>query len=466
LKEKKMKKPLSNALKRFYGIGDFGFTLMANVELYYLAYFLTNVAKFDLATTALIMTTTSMIDVILSPFYGGIIDGMKPMKWGRYRSWLLVMPPIVTLFYTLEFTTIGTGMVPVVIIIGAYLVAHIFWNFSYVANVALIPTISSTPEDRAQLSATRGAYNNAGKLAFSAVGLATVLYIGTAVGNPVLGFTLVALAMALVYWVTYFIHFKMTDGYEETHQQVSQNTKKKEKTSIMQMAKSLVQNPHLLVLLLADLTRWIVNFVMAGSAAYFFTYVTNNVAMFSVYLLVANGMALIGSYLSKYAASKFTTRTAGIFGFYALGVFLLISQFFVNDIMIVLVFLSCAQFFLGFIYALISAMYSDAVIYSEWKTGSKASGWIMGLMNLPLKIANLIKGAIIPAVLAAVGFVAKMDPATATPELKTGIVQLFVIIPGIGILVGAVLLTVGYRLTRDKVTSYQKEIDERQVIAE
>jgi GPH family glycoside/pentoside/hexuronide:cation symporter len=466
LKEKKMKKPLSNALKRFYGIGDFGFTLMANVELYYLAYFLTNVAKFDLATTALIMTTTSMIDVILSPFYGGIIDGMKPMKWGRYRSWLLVMPPIVTLFYTLEFTTIGTGVVPVVIIIGAYLVAHIFWNFSYVANVALIPTISSTPEDRAQLSATRGAYNNAGKLAFSAVGLATVLYIGTAIGNPVLGFTLVALAMALVYWVTYFLHFKMTDGYEETHQEASQNKKKKEKTSIMQMAKSLVQNPHLLVLLLADLTRWIVNFVMAGSAAYFFTYVTNNVAMFSVYLLVANGMALIGSYLSKYAASKFTTRTAGIFGFYALGVFLLISQFFVNDIMIVLVFLSCAQFFLGFIYALISAMYSDAVIYSEWKTGSKASGWIMGLMNLPLKIANLIKGAIIPAVLAAVGFVAKMDPATATPELKTGIVQLFVIIPGIGILVGAVLLTVGYRLTRAKITNYQKEIDERQAIVE
>jgi GPH family glycoside/pentoside/hexuronide:cation symporter len=133
---------------------------------------------------------------------------------------------------------------------------------------------------------------------------------------------------------------------------------------------------------------------------------------------------------------------------------------------VVLILLSCAQFFLGFIYALISAMYSDTVIYSEWKTGSKASGWIMGLMNLPLKIGNLIKGAIIPAVLAAVGFVAKMDPATATPELKAGIVQLFVIIPGIGILVGAVLLTVGYRLTRDKITNYQKEIDERQAIVE
>ncbi|KAF5059688.1 MAG: hypothetical protein BI182_15805 [Acetobacterium sp. MES1] len=461
-----MKKPLSNALKRFYGIGDFGFTLMANVELYYMAYFLTNVAKFDLATTALIMTSTSMIDVILSPFYGGIIDGMKPMKWGRYRSWLLVIPPIVTLFYTLEFTVIGAGMVPVAIIIGSYLIGHIAWNFSYVANVALIPTISSTPEDRAQLSATRGAYNNAGKIAFSLVGLSTVLYIGTAINNPVLGFTLVALAMCLIYWATYFAHFKMTDGYEEINENTGTEKKKKEKTSIKDMAKSLVQNPHLLVLLLADLSRWIVNFVMAGTAVYFFTYVSNNVPMFTTYLLVANGMALVGAYLSKNAAAKFSTRTAGIVGFYALGGFLLISQFFATNLVVVLILLSCAQFFLGFIYALISAMYSDTVIYSEWKTGSKASGWIMGLMNLPLKIGNLIKGAIIPAVLAAVGFVAKMDPATATPELKAGIVQLFVIIPGIGILVGAVLLTVGYRLTRDKITNYQKEIDERQAIVE
>lgn len=456
-----MKKPLSNTLKRFYGIGDFGFTLMANVELYYLSYFLTNIAKFDLASAAIIMTFTGMVDTILSPFYGGIMDGIKPMKWGRYRSWLLIVPPIVTIFYTLEFTNIGAGIVPMVIICAAYIVAHIAWNFSYVANVALIPTISSTPEDRAQLSATRGAYNNAGKIVFSALGLTTALYIGEVVGNPVLGFTILAFAMCLVYWVTYFAHFKMTDGYEATGIDAASNQKKKEKTSLKDMGKSLVQNPHLLVLMIADLTRWTVNFVMAGSAAYFFTYVLNNVALFSVYLLVANFAALIGSFLSKYAASKFSTRTAGIIGFFALGAFLLISQFFVSNAVIVLIFLSCAQFFLGFIYALISALYSDTVIYSQWKTGSQASGLIMGLMNFPLKIANLIKGAVIPAVLAAAGFVAAMDPAAATPELKDGITQLFIMIPGIGILIGGLLLTFGYRLTRDKIATYQQEIDDR-----
>jgi len=43
------KKPLSSGLKKFFGVGDLGFTLMSNVEVFYFAYFLTNIAKFDLA---------------------------------------------------------------------------------------------------------------------------------------------------------------------------------------------------------------------------------------------------------------------------------------------------------------------------------------------------------------------------------------------------------------------------------
>jgi GPH family glycoside/pentoside/hexuronide:cation symporter len=90
----------------------------------------------------------------------------------------------------------------------------------------------------------------------------------------------------------------------------------------------------------------------------------------------------------------------------------------------------------------------------------------MGLSNLPLKLAIFIKGLIIPAMLASVGFVAKMDPATATPELKAGITTLFCTIPGATVLAGAVLLTFGYRLTKEKVTQYQAEINARNKIAE
>ena len=40
--EKQKKKGLSGALKKFYGVGDCGFTLMSNIESYYFSIFLTN----------------------------------------------------------------------------------------------------------------------------------------------------------------------------------------------------------------------------------------------------------------------------------------------------------------------------------------------------------------------------------------------------------------------------------------
>ena len=33
-------------LKRFYGVGDCGFTLMSNIESYYFSFFLTNLAQY------------------------------------------------------------------------------------------------------------------------------------------------------------------------------------------------------------------------------------------------------------------------------------------------------------------------------------------------------------------------------------------------------------------------------------
>ena len=45
-------KPLSTALKFFYGVGDFGFNLMSSVETYYFVFFLTNFAFMIVASIA------------------------------------------------------------------------------------------------------------------------------------------------------------------------------------------------------------------------------------------------------------------------------------------------------------------------------------------------------------------------------------------------------------------------------
>ena len=82
-------KPLSGALKIFYGVGDCAFSLMTAVESYYFNFFLTNLAAFPLAVATTIATVASTIDACLSWIYGAILNSIKPKKWGRYRSCML-----------------------------------------------------------------------------------------------------------------------------------------------------------------------------------------------------------------------------------------------------------------------------------------------------------------------------------------------------------------------------------------
>lgn len=109
-KQEQKKKGLSGALKKFYGVGDCGFTLMSNIESYYFSFFLTNLAQFSLPMVTFITTVSSTVDALLSWIYGAILNSIKPMKWGRYRSWLIAIPWLVPFLYAFQFIKIGDGM--------------------------------------------------------------------------------------------------------------------------------------------------------------------------------------------------------------------------------------------------------------------------------------------------------------------------------------------------------------------
>ena len=148
---------LSKSLKMFYGVGDFGFTLMSNIESYHFNFFLTNLAQFPLAMVTLITTIASTVDAVLSWMYGAILNSVKPMKWGRYRSWLGAIPGLGPFLYAFQFINLGDGWVSAIVIIIAAIASHVAWNFAYVANVSMISVAGKTPEERSQLSSTRAA---------------------------------------------------------------------------------------------------------------------------------------------------------------------------------------------------------------------------------------------------------------------------------------------------------------------
>ena len=458
--EKQNKKGLSGALKKFYGVGDCGFTLMSNIESYYFSFFLTNLAQFSLPMVTFITTVSSTVDALLSWIYGAILNSIKPMKWGRYRSWLIAIPWLVPFLYAFQFVKIGDGILSAVIIIIAAIASHVAWNFAYVANVSMISVAGSTPEERSQLSSTRAAWANLSKVIFSYVGPGLAAFMAGIIGE-VNQYGAAAFVLGCVMAVLYYAHFRMFDGYETVQPEKNAKTTAKDKTGGMDLIRALLQNPPLIALLIADLAKFMFNFVLMGVAAYYFSYIAGNSGMLPTYILVTNIFCVVGAYLSKTLSNKFSTRTTTIGVMAIQAVLLIVSFLFYNNVTLVIVLMSVAMFGYGITYACTPALYGDTIVYSEWKTGKNAAGWISGLQNVPLKVSIMTRGIIISACLAMGNFSTDIDPAQAPEELKRAISIGFMLIPAIALIIAVVALLFGFKLTREKVNQYAAEIASR-----
>ena len=182
----------------------------------------------------------------------------------------------------------------------------------------------------------------------------------------------------------YFAHFKMFDGYEKVETVTKDTAKKdKDKTSGMDLLKALGQNPPLIMLLLSDLAKWMFNFVLRELPPIISFMLPKTKACCATYILISNIFCVVGSYLAKNMAKKLSTRNATIYTFFAMAIVILVANFTYTNVWLVIILMSVAQFGYGIAYACTPALYADTIIYSEWKTGKNATGWISGLQNVP-----------------------------------------------------------------------------------
>lgn len=450
------KKPLSNALRNFFGVGDAGFVLMSNIETFYFMTFLTNLASFSAVIAGVINSVFSIVDACLSWIYGGILNGTKAKKWGRYRSWLILTPWIVPFLFAFQFIRVSDNeVISAVVIIAAAIISHVVWNIGYVANATLVSVVGKTPEDKAALSSSRATWNNIGGLLFSYLGLPFATLLAGLVGETN-KFAAAAFCLGILMVLGYFAHFKMTKGYEEEETTEAPKAVQRNKLNIREMFRSLFQNPQLLILMLADLAKWCVKFVTAASAIYYFRDACGNPGYMKGYALFIALGAIVGAYCVRFLVKKYSARTISIVSYVGMAAFLFLIYIFYRNPVGVIALMTGAQFFYGVAFAATPAMYADTVVYATCKTGKNASGWIMGLQNLPLKVAVFLRGAIVAACLAAVGW---QKDVLLEGAARQGMTVAFALIPAIFCAVGALLLLFGYKLTREKVAEYQAQID-------
>ena len=448
-------KGLSNSLKYFFGVGDAGFNLMSNIETFYFMTFLTDLAAFSPTIAGLINSVFSIVDACLSWIYGGILNGTKAKKWGRYRSWLILVPWIVPFLYAFQFIRVSSNeMLSAVIIIAAAIASHVVWNIGYVANATLVSVVGKTPEDRATLASSRGTWNNIGSLLFSYLGLPLATLLAGFVGETN-KFAAAAFCLGILMVLGYYAHFKMTEGYEEIETDANPKANAA-KVSIPDMFKSLFANPQLMILMIADLAKWCVKFVTAAAAIYYFRDAMHNPGLMTPYLLAIGLAAIVGAFATRYLAKSLSNRTTAIISFVGMAVSLALIYVAYTSYVAVIALMTLAQFFYGVAYSISPALYADTVVYTTHKTGKNAAGWIMGLQNLPLKVGVFMRGTIVAACLAAVGW---QKGIALEGAARQGMTVALGLVPAVLCAIGAVLLVFGYKLTREKIAECQAAID-------
>lgn len=452
-----VQKKLSFSLKYLFGVGDCGFVLMSNVETFYFMSFLTGIAAFSPVIAGVINSVFSIVDACLSWIYGGILNATKAKRWGRYRSWLILTPWVVPILFAFQFIRIAESeILSAVVIIVAAISSHIFWNIGYVANATLIAVVGKNPQQKATLASSRATWNNIGGLIFSYAGLPFATFLAAWVGERY-QWAAVAFCLGVLMVIGYYAHFKMTNGYEELETTVSAKPGYR-KVNVKEMFVSLFKNPQLMVLIIADLAKWCAKFVTLASAIFYFRDAMGNPGLMVPYALCIAIAATTGAFSMRYITKAISARNAMIISYFGMAVFMILIYFAYANYVTVIALMTVAQFFYGIAYASSPALYADTVVYATWKTGKDASGWIMGLQNLPLKVAIFLRGVIISACLVAVGWV---SGEVFEGAARQGMTIAFALIPGLICVAGAILLIFGYRLTKEKVASYQAEIDAR-----
>lgn len=461
------KKPVSKTLKIWFGVGDFMYNLCITFKTYYWTYFLTTVIALPLAVTGTMNTVINVFDFFMAFCWGAIIDSMKPMKWGRYRSMIVVIAPFIVLSHAAQWFAptayaFGWGAIPTAVLtIICFCLYIVFFNLGWVANAALIGVCASTEEDRAILSGTRNAWLSATGIFISYI----AVFLIALFSSPIIGYAAAATILGVLTIPGYLAHFKLTEGYEMTRadmerMQISENQPKANRISFKEIIEVIKCNVQILWVILINSGTQLVFFVFAYMAVYLFEMSLERPDMYAFYLTAINIGAVLGSLLANILAKKYSIKKcvqAGlIIGIIAM-TFAWRTSLSGNAVLFTAAMI-IAQFSVAFVTPGIMAFYTNCAVYSEWKTGIDCTGTIIGLCGVPIKVALTIVGILVPGVLGAAGYVAGQP---ITESIKVALANAYSLIP-IGLFVFSfILLTFLYKLTREKVDRYAAEIAER-----
>lgn len=419
----------------------------------YWQFFMTDVLLISAATAGVCLIIATTFELISCFLVGPIIEWAR-LPWGKYRSWVILAPPIITICFLMMFTDYRLPEIAMsgLLVLG-YCIAHIGVNAVTTVRNLVISISGKTPQDRSILSTKKGQGSSIGTFIFGLIGLNCILFFNGGDPNAPEGYQAATLMFGTFFVITHVILFRVfprsdTKNLKEEERQLNH-------LSIRWMWKSLTSSPPFIAIVLADSIRYIARAIMLGIIVYYFQYVLNDISASAFFFSASGIIAMIGSFLAEALIHKISKRTLYLFG-YIVMIICFVLMFIFGLSAVAFIILSATWYFgLSFVNAAQVGMYADGIDYAVYKQKSDCRAWLMSLTTIPPQIGNLGRAVFVGLGLAVIGYSAQVTPA---PEVVLGIRVLACIIPAVLMAIGLFMLLKWFNLEDKELITIREEL--------
>ena len=447
-------KELKKSLLYTYGIADMFFILVASMELYYFTMFLTDWAQFSMKTVQVILYITGALDVVCVLLSGIILEKINLKFGGKYRSWFLIGPLPIAILYVFQFTKIGPDAVATTIIIIGFVTSHLLWNTVAACGGAMIGRMTKNTNELTLLSTNRAQGMTAAGLIFSFAGPWMIAFFAGHT-NQITGTSITVVVVGVLMILGYLYVYRVTAGMDPYDTETARPAQKETALSIRKIIGLVLINRPLLMLIVAEIFRNSSILLVAALAAYYCKYVLSNEPFMKYFLLITAIFGVLGSFIAAWIGPRLGKRHTYWMTMVAAAVVYALARFLGTTDWRFTILFSLGALFMAISSCMCTALFSDTVVYGEWKYGKNIRAFTMALLNLPIKLGILLKNAVVTFGLIMIGFVANAEP---TPEVAGGIASLITFSNAAVCLLAAVIFFLGYKLKDEDITKMQAEL--------
>ncbi|MDM9379158.1 MFS transporter [Chlorogloeopsis sp. ULAP01] len=455
--------------KLAYGAGDLGPAITANIAIFFLMIFFTNVAGIPAGLAGSILMIGKIWDAVNDPIVGVLTDKTKS-RWGRRLPWLFYGAIPFGIFFFLQW---------IVPRFSANESANVWWLFWYYVAIGVIsqvfytvvnlPYTAMTPEltqnydERTSLNSFRFAFSIGGsilslilaKIIFEQIPSREQQYI-------VLAAICGVISVLALYWCVWGVRDRIL-AFE------AKRTQTEESASIpyQEQFKIVFSNRPFLFIIGIYLFSWLAVQVTASIIPYFaVNYMRLRESDVPTVLIAVQGTALLMLFVWS-ALSQRVGKKAVYFMGMSLWMLAQAGLFFLQPGQIALMYTLAvmAGFGVSTAYLVPWSMMPDVIELDELQTGQRREGIFYGFMVLLQKFGLAFGLFVVGIALEASGFI-EATPGQSTlptqPESALFAIRIATApLPAI-FLIGGLLLTYFYPITREMHAEILLKLRERQ----